>query len=212
MRLYQPGDTSKAICPHCGRLVSTTFAYRDVPFDDGSGTVKGILAAVCDECEAVVAIPAQSTPAIRRAREVAEVALEVSIPAPEVEILDAAAYRVDPAATTRFRKTLFAFYLQRLRHDESKAGALCRNFEAWRAARAKTVKRLTPGIRIPNRRLSFKISARTDDDVRWVMEASGMNRTDTVRSIVMEIERDLLTPRAPRDLRHLQDIAAVVNA
>jgi hypothetical protein len=212
MRLYQPGDTSKAICPHCGRLVSTTFAYRDVPFDDGSGTVKGILAAVCDECEAVVAIPAQSTPAIRRAREVAEVALEVSIPAPEVEILDAAAYRVDPAATTRFRKTLFAFYLQRLRHDESKAGALCRNFEAWRAARAKTVKRLTPGIRIPNRRLSFKISARTDDDVRWVMEASGMNRTDTVRSIVMEIERDLLAPRAPRDLRHLQDIAAVVNA
>ncbi|WP_172746163.1 hypothetical protein [Neorhizobium sp. T7_12] len=53
--------------------------------------MKGILAAVCDECDAVVAIPAQSTPAIRRAREVAEVALEVSIPAPEVEILDAAA-------------------------------------------------------------------------------------------------------------------------
>jgi hypothetical protein len=39
-----------------------------------------------------------------------------------------------------------------------------------------------------------------------------MNRTDTVRSIVMEIEKDLLAPKAPRDLRHLQDIAAVVNA
>lgn len=212
MKLYQPGDTSKAICPHCGKPVSTTFAYRDVPFDDGSGTVKGILAAVCDECNAVVAIPAQSTPAIRRAREVAEVALEVSIPAPEVEILDAAAYRIDPAATTRFRKTLFAFYLQRLRQDQPKADALRRRFEAWRTARTEKHKLATRGICIPNRRVSFKISARTDDDVRWVMAASGMNRTDTVRSIVMEIEKDLLAPKVPRDLRHLQDIAAVVNA
>jgi hypothetical protein len=212
MKLYQPGDTSKAICPHCGKLVTTTFAYRDVPFDDGSGTVKGILSAVCDECDAVVAIPAQSTPAIRRAREVAEIALEVSIPAPEVEILDAAAYRIDPTATTRFRKTLFAFYLQRLRQDEQRADALRRSFEAWQTSRAERNKRVTSRIRIPNRRLSFKISARTDDDVRWVMAASGMNRTDTVRSIVMEIEKDLLAPKAPRDLRHLQDIAAVVNA
>ncbi len=174
--------------------------------------MKGILAVVCHECDAVVAIPAQSTPAIRRAREVAEVALEVSIPAPEVEILDAAAYRIDPTATTRFRKTLFASYLQRLRQDEPRTNALRRNFEAWQRSKAERGKHITPTIRIPNRRLSFKISARTDDDVRWVMAASGMNRTDTVRSIVMEIEKDLLAPKAPRDFRHLRDIAAVVNA
>ncbi|AYD05263.1 hypothetical protein [Neorhizobium sp. NCHU2750] len=68
MKLYQPGDTSKAICPHCGTLVSTTLAYRDVPFDDGTGMVRGILAAVCDKCEALVSIPVQSTPIIRRTR------------------------------------------------------------------------------------------------------------------------------------------------
>ncbi|MFP3435845.1 hypothetical protein SB781_39460, partial [Paraburkholderia sp. SIMBA_061] len=79
----------------------------------------------------------------------------------------------DPTATTRFRKTLFAFYLQRLRQDEQRADALRRNFEAWRVSKAERGKRVTPGIRIPNRRLSFKISARTDDDVRWVMAASG---------------------------------------
>lgn len=84
MKLYQPGDKSKAVCSKCGKLVSTTFAYRDVPFDDGSGVVKGILAAVCDECQYVVAVPSQSTPAIRRAREAAEISLEGSIPAPEV--------------------------------------------------------------------------------------------------------------------------------
>jgi hypothetical protein len=212
MKLYQPGDTSKAICPHCGKLVSTTFAYREVPFEDGSGVVKGILAAVCNECQTVIAIPAQSTPAIRRARDVAEISLEVSIPAPEVEILDAAAYRVDPTATTRFRKSLFAFYLQRLRHSQETAEILRRDFEAWDAIKTEQRKRAGHGIRIPQRRLSFKISPKTDRDVQWIMETSGMNKTDTVRSVVMEIERDLLGPKAPRELRHLQDIAAVVNA
>ncbi|MCA1493284.1 hypothetical protein I6F11_20400 [Ensifer sp. NBAIM29] len=91
--------------------------------------VKGILAAVCDECQNVIAIPAQSTPAFRRARDAAEISLEVSIPFPEAEILDAAAYRVDPSATTRFRKSLFAFYLQRLRHSQEKAEMLRRDFE-----------------------------------------------------------------------------------
>ncbi|KRA65264.1 hypothetical protein [Rhizobium sp. Root651] len=212
MKLYQPGDTSRAICPHCGKLVSTTFAYRDVPFEGGSGVVKGILAAVCDECQNVIAIPAQSTPAIRRARDAAEISLEVSIPAPEVEILDAAAYRVDPSATTRFRKSLFAFYLQRLRHSDQTAEMLRRDFEAWNAVKAEQRKRVSRGIRIPHRRLSFKISPKTERDVQWLMETSGMNKTDTIRSVVMEIEKDLLGPKAPRELRHLQDIAAVVNA
>jgi hypothetical protein len=61
------GDKSKAICSHCKKMVSTTFAYRDVPFSDGSGVVKNILVGVCDHCDLVVSIPAQSTPAISMA-------------------------------------------------------------------------------------------------------------------------------------------------
>ena len=57
---YSVGDKSKAICYRCKKVVSTTFDHRDVPLDDGSGEAKGILAAVCDACDAVVAIPAQS--------------------------------------------------------------------------------------------------------------------------------------------------------
>ena len=212
MKLYQPGDTSKAICPHCGKLVSTTFTYRDVPFDDGNGVAKGILAAVCDECQAVISIPAQSTPALRRTREAADISLEVSIPAPEVEIIDAAAYRVDPEATTRFRKSLFAFYLQRLRHNENGAEMLRREFETWNAAKIEQRKRIGKAVSIPQRRLSFKISPKTDRDIRWLMEVSGMNKTDMVRSLVMKIERDLLAPNSPDGLSHLRDIAAVVNA
>jgi len=65
---YAAGDQSQAICAQCAKLVPTTFAHRDVPFSDGSGVVRDILAAVCDACEAITAVPAQSTPAIRQAR------------------------------------------------------------------------------------------------------------------------------------------------
>jgi len=66
--IYNPGDKSRAICEGCAKVVATTFVYRDVAFDDGSGVVRDILVAVCDACEAIVDVPAQSTPAIRQAR------------------------------------------------------------------------------------------------------------------------------------------------
>ncbi len=67
LKLHLPGGKGKAVCERDGR-VSTTFRYRDVPFGDGSGVAKNILAGVCDRCGAVVSIPPQSTPAIRAAR------------------------------------------------------------------------------------------------------------------------------------------------
>lgn len=67
-RLFQEGDRSAAICSHCGKVVSTTFVRRDVPFSDGRGSAINILVAVCDVCYAVISIPAQSTPAILAAR------------------------------------------------------------------------------------------------------------------------------------------------
>jgi hypothetical protein len=67
MTSYNPGDKSSAVCQSCETVVPTTFALRDVPCSDGSGTVPGVLAAVCDLCGDVVAIPAQSTAAITAA-------------------------------------------------------------------------------------------------------------------------------------------------
>ena len=67
-KLNEKGEKSKAICESCRQIVSTTFAQRDVPFSDGKGEVKDILVAVCGLCNQVVAVPAQSIPAIREAR------------------------------------------------------------------------------------------------------------------------------------------------
>lgn len=67
MKLFLEGDKSKAICDRCAGVVQTTFERRDVPFSNGSGIAKNILVGVCTVCDDVVAIPAQSTPAISRA-------------------------------------------------------------------------------------------------------------------------------------------------
>lgn len=66
MKIWYAGDKSKAGCSHCRKIVTTTFSYQDVPFESGIGVATGIMAATCDECGQVAAIPPQSTPAIRK--------------------------------------------------------------------------------------------------------------------------------------------------
>ena len=67
--MYTIGDKSKAICENCKSVVPTTFSVRDVHFSDWSAVAESILVAVCDHCDDVVAIPAQSTPSLREAWE-----------------------------------------------------------------------------------------------------------------------------------------------
>jgi len=77
MKLYHSGEKGKAICDVNGQ-VSTTFKYRDVPFSDGVGLAKHILVGVCDQCGKTLSIPPQSTPAIKAARNIAEVPIEAN--------------------------------------------------------------------------------------------------------------------------------------
>ena len=67
MKIYNAGDSGKALCDIDG-LVTTTFRYRDVPLSDGSAVVKDILVGVCDRCGKVVSIPPQSVRAISQVR------------------------------------------------------------------------------------------------------------------------------------------------
>ncbi len=203
MKLYQAGDTSRAICEACKGLVQTTFAYRDVPFDDGAGDVKDILVGVCDGCGAVLTIPAQSTPAIRRARDVAAIPLEVFLPAPVIDVLDAAAFRIDPTATGRFRKSLLAYYIHKLAGNDGAGETLRQLSEGVKAG---------PKAKVPRRRLSCKFAHRTNSDFEVLMQSSGMAKTNVILAVVRQIEKDIVRPAKPKNLKTLQDIAAVVNA
>ena len=63
-RVVKEGDKGRAICNSCG-LTIITYALRDVDFSDKSGTARGIIAGVCDNCKEVISIPAQSTTKIK---------------------------------------------------------------------------------------------------------------------------------------------------
>lgn len=207
-KIYEPGDKSQAICDHCADLVPTTFAYRSVPFDDGSGTVDNILVAVCDQCDTVLAIPPQSTPAIRRARDAANISVEVVLRAPELDILDAAAFEIDQAATSRFRKPMIAYYLLRLQSDADLLEKARRDFPNWRRKRQIIYER----IETPKRRLSFKITPRTQAMLAELGQKTGWQRTNIVRSIVMLVGQEIIMQTNHRPFTDLRQVASVVNA
>lgn len=205
MEFHQAGDKSKAICEDCGSLVPATFAYRDVPFGDGNGVAKDVLAIVCDSCDRVVALPAQSTPAVVRARKAVEIPLEVSLTAPEMDLLDLAAFRIDPQAGTKLRKTLIAYFLRRLSEDSESILRLqqnCLNFKKRRSSAAG----------IPSRRLSLKLAPRTDDNIRALMQSTGLKKTQLIRGVIGEIQEVLVLPDHPKELGKIREIADLLNA
>lgn len=205
MKIFNVGDKGKAICESCKEIVTTTFAYRDVPFSDSPGMVKGILVAVCDKCESVVAVPPQSTPAIKASRETATKSIEVSLPAPYLELLDLAAFRIDSKATTEFRKRLLAFYIHK--HASNKESA--KNIASVISRPPRSLRSI--GADVPRKRLSFKVAPRLNNDIKKIMEASSLNRTDVIRGLVMQINQDIIRPRKPKYFAELQRLAAVAG-
>jgi len=203
MKLLRAGDKGQGICDHCKGIVEATFQYRDVPFSDGKGVVKDILALVCDTCGEVIATPAQSTPAIRTARETATKPIEVSLPAPFIETLDLAAFRIDPQATTEFRKRLLAYYIHRAAETdhppEQFADRIARNAGRFDGS-------------APKRRLSLKVTPRLNDEINKITKRSNLTKSDLIKSLVMQIDLEILQPKSPANLGELRRLAAVASA
>lgn len=208
MKLYQAGECSKGICELCADIVPTTFRYCDVPFEDHDGLAKDILAAVCDRCGAVVSIPAQSLPAVRRARPIVEIPLEVQVPAPDLEVLDAAVTLVTRHATPRHRKAILAFFMNRMSRDPASILQLQR----WKAAGGEDALTLQAGVRIPQKRLSFKLSPESDQSLKTLVEQSGLRKTDVIRGVLSQIRREVVEPTNPPILQQLREMTEVLQA
>ena len=205
MKLHHAGEKGRAVCEADG-LVSVTYGYRDVPFSDGSGVAKQILVGVCDVCSEVVAIPPQSTPAIKAAREKATAPIEAVLPAPYVDVLDLAAYRIDPEATVEFRKRLVLFYVHRLMSDKRAAERIARLMET-----ADPKFRDTHQCDVVCRRLSLKVSPAVARNIATLAETAKLTKTDLIKSIVLQIDADIIAPKKPAHLAELQTLAAVAG-
>ncbi|NML32115.1 hypothetical protein [Paraburkholderia antibiotica] len=196
MKLYEEGEKSKAICAHCRQLVSTTFLRRDVPFSDGKGTVKNILAAVCDVCDRVVAVPAQSTPAIREARQKEVKPIEAQLPAIYLDVLDLAAYMIDSTNSTEFRKVLMMLYLHRFASGEYPRTRL---INAHRSA----IEHFKEHRGAARRRLSMKVTPRIAEDLRTLMDETTLSQTEVIKSVIYQIRSDVIEAQKPALLKEL---------
>lgn len=207
---YRSGDKSRAICSQCGKVVATTFQYRTVPFDDGKGSAPNILVGVCDDCDGVVSIPAQSTVAIRQARETATIPLEVSLPAREVELLDFAAFRIDPDATTRFRKPLIVFFLNDLMSQADTLATLGQDVKAW--LDSLYPRQESTFLKEPKRRISIKFSPKMDRRIAEGMRESGLTKTWLIHAAIMRATIDVVERPVKAKIAELRNIARVINA
>jgi hypothetical protein len=201
-KLYEEGEKSKAICYSCKQIVSTTFARRDVPFSDGNGEVKDILVSVCDLCDQVVAIPAQSTPAIREARLKEVKSIEAQLPAIYLDMLDLAAYTIDSASSTEFRKALVTLYVHRFASGEYPKERL---MKAHRSA----VARFKEQRGAARRRLSMKVTPRIAEDIKTLTEDTEMNQTEVLKSVIYQIQADVVEARKPALMRELSALSVI---
>lgn len=184
MKVYFPGDKSKAMCASCG-LVETTFQYRDVLLKESRRTVKNILVGVCDQCGATVSTPAQSTPAIREARETASESIEAQLPSTYLEVLDLACLKIDPDAVQDMRKRLVLFYIHKHAINEFHS-------EDSLLAYREFLNAIPEDVILPKKRFSMKISRRSALEFDLVAQSFNQTKTDTLKAIMAEIKLDIL--------------------
>ncbi|MGQ0583040.1 MAG: hypothetical protein ACT4O6_13975 [Reyranella sp.] len=204
MKLHMPGEKGKAICESDGR-VSTTFRYRDVPFSDGSGVARKILAGVCDRCGKVVSIPPQSMPSIRAARRNAQVSIEAVLPAVYLDALDLACWRIDPEASQEFRKPLLMHYL----HGSSLNRAATERLARAARETAMVFEPATSGGE--RKRLSMKVSPAMSRTVERLAGATGLSKTDLIKGAIVRIAREIVGPARPAELAALRSLAQFAN-
>ncbi|EPY9613438.1 hypothetical protein ACXH30_001235 [Enterobacter cloacae] len=196
MRIVKEGDKRQVICHNCGRS-EATYLLRDVDFDDNSGTVKNILAAVCDKCHEVVSIPAQSTPKIKAEYKKTKAPLEVRVPAHYLDVLNIATQKINPELDESFNRYLVLYYIHALSTghytQQGLSDLLIADF-----AKAKASKRL-----------SMRVNASQLAALNSIMSAQHLKKnTDVIKAVILKINEDIVQNKGPEKLTELRNVAA----
>ncbi|MHA6160921.1 hypothetical protein [Pseudomonas sichuanensis] len=210
MTILFEGDTGKALCEHCQAVVTTRYLRRDVPFSDGQGVARDILVGVCDRCDTVVALPAQSTPAIREARKEQLKSIEARLPAVYLDILDAALHTVCREAGVHLRKLLLAHYLQQLLQAGQGEGLRPAHEAFLQALEQQRQQRGLPAGSA-TRRLSMKVNAHMAEDFLALMQQADMSQTELLKAVIARIQADVLEARDPQVIATLQRLARLAR-
>ncbi|MAD17992.1 MAG: hypothetical protein CL579_18310 [Alteromonadaceae bacterium] len=194
MKIYKVGDKQKAVCESCQSLTDATFMLRDVPFSDGSGTVKNVLAGVCDSCNEVVLIPHQSTPAIKKQLDTQKKAVETRVPAHMVDMLNLASMEL--GGSTDFSNALIKYYLHNLSEQKTSVKGLIKYLESD-LAKGVAQKRIS----LKGRQVSKEI-----DNIKF--KTSIGSTTDVLKAVVLKINDDVFVHPKTQLINSLKGVAA----
>lgn len=199
MKLLREGDKSRAICSVCEGLQTTTYQRRDVPFRHRKGIVKGVLAAVCDQCGTVVGIPQQSVPRIAKELEKSRHALEARLPRHLIDALNLTLH-VLVGGPSKGAGVVLRYYLDRAGKTPD---ALSRLQELATGEEATGT---------GDDRLSVKLDDHYDALLKQVAEATGLTKTRVVRGIVVQAKRDVLDDERPKAREELASFLQMAGA
>lgn len=205
MKFYQEGDKSRAVCSFCEGLVHTTFLRRDVPFDDGVGAASNVLVSVCDTCNHTVGVPAQSTPAIKAARESAVVSIETRLPASYLDRLDHAMNVITAAATTKHRKMFISLYIDYLARETRGGKDLvfgwCKHERphhmVFNPVQTKMACLFAQHhvLEVKHeqiKRLSLKLNAVIAEELETLQQQTQLNRTEFMKQMIRQMQEDVV--------------------
>lgn len=181
--------------------MDTHLKVRTYRLEQSGINVPSVLVGVCDQCDNIVTIPAQSTPRIREARvPLKEEQLEARIPTHLEDVLYQLAW--DFAAPLQaFRPAVLRFYLAELMRDPGlaeRARLLAESELADAPARA---------------RVSLRVPAELLEDARAAARAAGIARdSDLVRGLLLAAKEDVLDRRHPERIERLSGAAQAGGA
>ena len=194
MNIVKVGDTARAACDTCKRFVGVTYRLRDVSLSDGAGTVKDVIAGVCDQCDNVCVLPHQSVPAVAETISRARKPVEGRVPAHMIDILRVASVAVGGGSD--FVPQLVKYYIHKMAQEDTSSAQVARLLQT-ELATGKAQKRI-----------SLK-GRSVFDDIELVKSRTRLKTTsDILKGAILKINVDILQKKNKQSIKTLENIAA----
>ena len=194
MKIVKVGDTARAACDPCKKFVGVTYRLRDVPLSNGVGTVKDVIAGVCDQCDSVCVLPHQSVPAVAETISRTRKPVEGRVPAHMIDILRVASVAVGGGSD--FVPQLVKYYIHKMSQEDISSAQVARLLQT-ELATGKAQKRI-----------SLK-GRSVFDDVELVKSRTRLKTTsDILKGAILKINIDILQKKNKQSIKTLENIAA----
>jgi hypothetical protein len=193
MKIYTEGEKSKGLCQVCKKLVPTTFKESTVALSSGKGNVEGILAAKCDHCDHVVAIPQQSAPRIKETLNSKKHSIEARVPLHLLDILILATDQFHMGAPDQLKDSLVRYYIALAGEDKGIVKNLKKFSESDFAKGA-------------GHRLSFKVNDEIFQRFALLIKLTKLTKTQILKGLILQINEDVLQNPIKKRMNDLEKV------